>query len=103
MKKLRAAIQIRRFLRGLLGVPSLEEMQQLSIDLERKLNSRVAAFSDIAESRIRSKSKELEKAEAEMQKVATDLTLALYDAVEKIMAEIAEAKRLMKGPESDKS
>lgn len=73
-------------------------MQQLALDLERKLNARVTAFSDIAESRIRAKSKELERAEAEIQKVATDLTLTLYDLVEQIMTEIAVAKREIELP-----
>lgn len=96
MKHLRAVKdRIQRFLRRALGVPSRGEMQQLSVDLERKLNARVAVFSDMVEARIRAKSKELEKTEAQMQQLATDMTLALYDAVEKIMAEIAEAKRML--------
>lgn len=101
MKRLQIVIRIKariqRFLRRMLGVPSQEEMQQLSTDLERKLNARVAVFSDMAESRIKAKSKELERAEAEIQRLAGDMTLALYDAVEKIMAEIAEAKRAVEG------
>lgn len=87
MRKLLIAIQ--RFLRRVLNTPSRDEIQQLATDLERKLNARVA----VAESRIKAKSKELEQIEAQMQRLATDMTLALYDAVETIKLEIVEAKK----------
>lgn len=99
MRKLQIAIQ--SFLRRLIDAPGQKDMQQLASDLERKLNARVSMFSTIVQDQIKSRSKELEESEQEMQQVATDMTLALYDAVEKIMQEVEEAKRMIQKKEEE--
>lgn len=87
MKKLRIAIQ--HWLRKLLGVMSTDEVELATMrayrdarnDIERALNQL-----HNAEARINKRFQELERAESEITRVASQTTLAIYDLVEQSMA-----------------
>lgn len=70
--------------------------------LEVRVDTKLSALNAM-ELRIADRFRELTKSEKQMEHLAGDMTLAIYDAVEKIMAEIDVAKRTVEKEKENQS